>query len=340
MLRTAAPARGVLDDQQVAGDRARAGRRRPARRAVSRRASTVMISERHQQAGDLRDLLHRAIPTRAAALALARARHVSVAVRRWPLARPWARRFSRAGRGARRQSAVVRGPRGQLRPPACSDPSSGRVLYTQALQRRGRRGSWPRSPAPKARRRPQQPARTWTPRRQHSRARGPSPVARPSAAGRSSAIPMSMTDYDGAMDVMDDMIERRERGWICAAAVHSLMVAQDDPTMRTALTQSDHHGARRDADRVGGQPARRAAAQPRLRARADAAATARAPPSRATGSGSTGAATRARSSSWRSTCARSIRASRSSAATRPRSARSPRTRTMRSCAASRTRART
>jgi N-acetylglucosaminyldiphosphoundecaprenol N-acetyl-beta-D-mannosaminyltransferase len=49
---------------------------------------------------------------------------------------------------------------------------------------------------------------------------------------------MSMTDYAGAMDVMDDMIERRERGWICAAAVHSVMMAQDDPAMRTALTQS------------------------------------------------------------------------------------------------------
>ena len=67
------------------------------------------------------------------------------------------------------------------------------------------------------------------------------PAARPGAAIRRReilGIPMSMTDYAGAMDVMDDMIERRERGWICAAAVHSVMVAQDDPTMRTALTQS------------------------------------------------------------------------------------------------------
>jgi N-acetylglucosaminyldiphosphoundecaprenol N-acetyl-beta-D-mannosaminyltransferase len=51
-------------------------------------------------------------------------------------------------------------------------------------------------------------------------------------------IPMSMTDYAGAMDVMDAMIEHRRRGWICAAAVHSVMVAQDDPAMRTALTDS------------------------------------------------------------------------------------------------------
>ena len=51
-------------------------------------------------------------------------------------------------------------------------------------------------------------------------------------------IPMAMTDYDGAMDVMDAMVDRRERGWVCAAAVHSVMVAQDDPGMRTALTDS------------------------------------------------------------------------------------------------------
>ncbi len=51
-------------------------------------------------------------------------------------------------------------------------------------------------------------------------------------------IPMAMTDYDGAMDVMDAMVDRRERGWVCAAAVHSVMVAQDDPGMRTALTDA------------------------------------------------------------------------------------------------------
>lgn len=51
-------------------------------------------------------------------------------------------------------------------------------------------------------------------------------------------IPMAMTDYDGAMDVMDSMVDRRQRGWVCAAAVHSVMVAQDDAAMRTALTDS------------------------------------------------------------------------------------------------------
>ncbi len=51
-------------------------------------------------------------------------------------------------------------------------------------------------------------------------------------------VPMAMTDYAGAIEVMDDMVDRREPGWVCAAAVHSVMVAQDDPLMREALTDS------------------------------------------------------------------------------------------------------
>src|SRR3712207_9247872 len=38
--------------------------------------------------------------------------------------------------------------------------------------------------------------------------------------------------------VMDGMIARRERGWICAVAVHAVMVAQKDPEMMRALLDS------------------------------------------------------------------------------------------------------
>jgi N-acetylglucosaminyldiphosphoundecaprenol N-acetyl-beta-D-mannosaminyltransferase len=48
-------------------------------------------------------------------------------------------------------------------------------------------------------------------------------------------IPIAMTDYDGAMEVMDRMIERRERGYVIAAAVHVVMVGQEDPEVRNAL---------------------------------------------------------------------------------------------------------
>ena len=51
-------------------------------------------------------------------------------------------------------------------------------------------------------------------------------------------IPLAITDYDGAMAVMDGMIARRERGSFCAVAVHAVMVSQDDDEMRDAVVSS------------------------------------------------------------------------------------------------------
>jgi len=51
-------------------------------------------------------------------------------------------------------------------------------------------------------------------------------------------LPIAMTDYAQTMDVMDGMIARDERGWICAVAVHAVMVAQTDPELRRALVES------------------------------------------------------------------------------------------------------
>jgi len=51
-------------------------------------------------------------------------------------------------------------------------------------------------------------------------------------------LPIAMTDYTEAMDVMDGMIARRERGWLCAVAVHAVMVAQSDYEMRRALVDA------------------------------------------------------------------------------------------------------
>jgi N-acetylglucosaminyldiphosphoundecaprenol N-acetyl-beta-D-mannosaminyltransferase len=48
-------------------------------------------------------------------------------------------------------------------------------------------------------------------------------------------VPMALVDYAGAMDVMDGMIERRERGYVVAAAVHVVMVARHDPDTAAAL---------------------------------------------------------------------------------------------------------
>jgi N-acetylglucosaminyldiphosphoundecaprenol N-acetyl-beta-D-mannosaminyltransferase len=49
-------------------------------------------------------------------------------------------------------------------------------------------------------------------------------------------IPIAMTDYERTMDLMDELIARDERGYVCAAPVHAVMVARDDPEMLAALT--------------------------------------------------------------------------------------------------------
>jgi N-acetylglucosaminyldiphosphoundecaprenol N-acetyl-beta-D-mannosaminyltransferase len=51
-------------------------------------------------------------------------------------------------------------------------------------------------------------------------------------------IPIALTDYREAMDVMDGVIERGERGYVCAIAVHALMVSRHDAEMRAALLGS------------------------------------------------------------------------------------------------------
>src|SRR5919197_2461849 len=51
-------------------------------------------------------------------------------------------------------------------------------------------------------------------------------------------IPIAMTSYGEAMDVMDGMIARREPGYLCAVAVHAVMVSQHDPEMRAAVTRA------------------------------------------------------------------------------------------------------
>ena len=50
--------------------------------------------------------------------------------------------------------------------------------------------------------------------------------------------PIAMTNYEQAMDVMDGMIARRERGYVCAVAVHALTVAYTDEEMKRALLAS------------------------------------------------------------------------------------------------------
>src|SRR5438477_9866207 len=82
----------------------------------------------------------------------------------------------------------------------------------------------------------QQPAGTLPELRHDAAARLPAPadVRTRELLG----VPIAMTDYEQAMDVMDGMIARRERGYVCAVAVHAVTVAQRDEEMRDALLRS------------------------------------------------------------------------------------------------------
>jgi N-acetylglucosaminyldiphosphoundecaprenol N-acetyl-beta-D-mannosaminyltransferase len=48
-------------------------------------------------------------------------------------------------------------------------------------------------------------------------------------------VPIALVDYERAMAVMDRLIETGERGYVCAAAVHVLMISRHDPETRKAL---------------------------------------------------------------------------------------------------------
>jgi N-acetylglucosaminyldiphosphoundecaprenol N-acetyl-beta-D-mannosaminyltransferase len=49
---------------------------------------------------------------------------------------------------------------------------------------------------------------------------------------------IAITDYDQAMDAMDDLIARREPGIVCAVAVHAVTVGYEDPEMREAMARA------------------------------------------------------------------------------------------------------
>jgi N-acetylglucosaminyldiphosphoundecaprenol N-acetyl-beta-D-mannosaminyltransferase len=68
-----------------------------------------------------------------------------------------------------------------------------------------------------------------------ARAPGQTPVLDGVRTREILGIPIALADYERVMDVMDEMIASRERGYVCAAPVHAVMVGRDDPEMRAAL---------------------------------------------------------------------------------------------------------
>jgi N-acetylglucosaminyldiphosphoundecaprenol N-acetyl-beta-D-mannosaminyltransferase len=51
-------------------------------------------------------------------------------------------------------------------------------------------------------------------------------------------VPLALTDYEGTMDWMDAMIRAQDRGYICVAAVHTVMACQEDDELRAAVLGS------------------------------------------------------------------------------------------------------
>ena len=67
-------------------------------------------------------------------------------------------------------------------------------------------------------------------------------TAAPPAAPSTQAIlgiPLALTDYEQTLDWMDATVEAGGRGYICVAAVHTVMACQEDPELRAAVLASD-----------------------------------------------------------------------------------------------------
>jgi N-acetylglucosaminyldiphosphoundecaprenol N-acetyl-beta-D-mannosaminyltransferase len=52
-------------------------------------------------------------------------------------------------------------------------------------------------------------------------------------------VPLALTDYDGTLDWIDRRAADRRRGYVCVAAVHTVMACQEDPELRAAVLGAD-----------------------------------------------------------------------------------------------------
>jgi N-acetylglucosaminyldiphosphoundecaprenol N-acetyl-beta-D-mannosaminyltransferase len=52
-------------------------------------------------------------------------------------------------------------------------------------------------------------------------------------------VPLALTDYERTLDWIDHTVERKARGYICVAAVHTVMAFQEDPQLREAVLASN-----------------------------------------------------------------------------------------------------
>src|SRR4051794_10903667 len=52
-------------------------------------------------------------------------------------------------------------------------------------------------------------------------------------------VPLALTDYEETLDWIDATIAHHRKGYICVAAVHTVMASQEDPELRSAVEQAD-----------------------------------------------------------------------------------------------------
>ena len=48
-------------------------------------------------------------------------------------------------------------------------------------------------------------------------------------------VPLALTDYEETLEWIDATIAHRQRGYLCVAAVHTVMLCQEDPELREAV---------------------------------------------------------------------------------------------------------
>jgi N-acetylglucosaminyldiphosphoundecaprenol N-acetyl-beta-D-mannosaminyltransferase len=51
-------------------------------------------------------------------------------------------------------------------------------------------------------------------------------------------VPLALTDYERTLDWVDAMVAERRRGYVCVAAVHTVMACAEDPELRAAVLGS------------------------------------------------------------------------------------------------------
>src|SRR5919107_2718523 len=51
-------------------------------------------------------------------------------------------------------------------------------------------------------------------------------------------VRLALTDYDRTLDWIDATVASRERGYICVAAVHTVMACREDPELRAAVERA------------------------------------------------------------------------------------------------------